>query len=141
VDVVPTLATDARRVTRPRPVLAAAVLAAALAGAWALVRPRRVVVEGASMEPTLAEGDRLLVVRAWRARPGDLVVLRDPREPRDSRRILVKRVTSVVGDDVMVHGDNPAASTDSRAFGPVSRRALLGRVLRRYQRGDLQPPR
>jgi nickel-type superoxide dismutase maturation protease len=120
-------------VTRvPRPLLALGALGVALGGAlWAL-RPRRVVVEGASMEPTLDEGDRLLVVRTRKPSPGDLVALRDPR---DGRRLLVKRVTSVMGDDVMVHGDNPAASTDSRAFGPVSRRAVLGRVIRRYQRG------
>jgi nickel-type superoxide dismutase maturation protease len=118
--------------------LAALATAAVVVAAWMLMRPRRVVVEGASMEPTLAEGDRLFVVRARRAAPGDLVVLRDPR---DGRRILVKRVTSVVGDDVMVHGDNPTASTDSRAFGPVARRALMGRVVRRYQRGPHQPPR
>ena len=118
--------------------LAAALAAGALAAAWASVRPRRVVVEGASMEPTLGEGDRLFVVRAWRVAPGDLVVLRDPRE---GRRILVKRITSMVGDEVMVHGDNPLASTDSRAFGPVARRALLGRVVRRYQRGAPTPPR
>jgi len=126
-------------VTRAGRSLAAAAGLATVAGiAWVALRPRRVVVEGASMEPTLSEGDRLLVVRAWRARPGDLVVLRDPRE---GRRILVKRVTSVVGDDVTVHGDNPPASTDSRAFGPVPRRALVGRVLRRYQRGGPRPPR
>ncbi|HUO49335.1 MAG TPA: nickel-type superoxide dismutase maturation protease, partial [Acidimicrobiales bacterium] len=109
----------------PEATALAAVVAVAV---WVLVRPRRVVVEGASMEPTLAEGDRLLVVRARRPSPGDLVVLRDPRE---GRRTLVKRVTSVVGDEVMVHGDNPPASTDSRGGGPVPRRALLGRVVRR----------
>ena len=117
---------------------AAAGALAALAGTLVALRPRRVVVEGRSMEPTLAEGDRLLVVRAWRVGPGDLVAFHDPREPR---RLLVKRVTSILGDDVMVHGDNPPASTDSRAFGPVSRRALLGRVLRRYQRGAPQRSR
>jgi nickel-type superoxide dismutase maturation protease len=121
-----------------RRLIAAALVAGVVVTAWAWVRPRRVVVEGASMEPTLSHGDRLFVIRAWRLAPGDLVVLRDPRE---ARRILVKRVTSMVGDEVMVHGDNPPASTDSRAFGPVARRALLGRVVRRYQRGAPGPAR
>ncbi|HXX90516.1 MAG TPA: nickel-type superoxide dismutase maturation protease [Acidimicrobiales bacterium] len=105
-------------------------LAAALVAAVAVLRPRRVVVAGRSMEPDLRDGDRLVVVRARRLAPGDVVAVRDPRDPR---RLLVKRVTSMVGDDVMVHGDNPAASTDSRAFGPVSRRAVVGRVVRRYE--------
>jgi nickel-type superoxide dismutase maturation protease len=122
----------------PRPLLAAAAFAAGAGAALALARPRRVVVEGASMEPTLAEGDRLLVVRRRRLSPGDIVALRDPR---DGRRLLVKRVTSVMGGDVMVHGDNPTASTDSRAFGPVSRRAVVGRVVRRYGRGPVHGPR
>jgi mitochondrial inner membrane protease subunit 1 len=122
----------------PRTVLAAAAFVAGAGGSLALVRPRRVVVEGASMEPTLSAGDRLLMVRRRRLSPGDIVALRDPR---DRRRLLVKRVTSVVGDDVMVHGDNPTASTDSRAFGPVPRRAVVGRMVRRYGQGPVHGPR
>lgn len=110
------------------------VVVVGLAIAW---RPRRVVVEGASMEPALFEGDRLLVVRSRRVGPGDIVAVRDPRHPA---RLLVKRVTSVVGDEVTVHGDNASASTDSRVFGPLPRGALLGRVIRRYQRGQGRPP-
>jgi len=110
----------------------AGVAASVAVGALWVLRPRRVVVEGASMEPALAEGDRLLVLRSRRTVPGDLVALRDPR---DARRLLVKRVTSVAGDEVMVHGDNAPASTDSRVFGPVSRSAVVGRVVHRYQRG------
>jgi len=92
-------------------------------------RPRRVTVEGMSMEPTLAPGDRLLVVRSTHPRPGDLVVV---RPPGDARRVLVKRVSAVLGDEVVVRGDNPEASTDSRDFGPVPRQAVVGRVVRRY---------
>lgn len=121
----------------PLRVAVAVGVAVAVVGSLVAWRPRRVVVEGASMEPALAEGDRLLVVRRRRVGPGDVVALRDPRHPS---RLLVKRVTSVTGDEVMVHGDNASASTDSRAFGPVPRRALLGRVVRRYHRGRLRPP-
>jgi len=31
-----------------------------------------------------------------------------------------------------VRGDNPDASTDSRVFGPVRRRAVIGRAVYRY---------
>jgi nickel-type superoxide dismutase maturation protease len=80
------------------------------------------------MEPTLAPGDRVLVLRL-RVRPGDVVALRDPR---DEARTILKRVTAVDGDELTVLGDNAAASTDSRTFGPVPRSSVLGRVVYRY---------
>lgn len=99
------------------------------------------------MVPTLLPGDRVLV---WRGlgplrppiRVGDLVALVDPRDPR---RVMVKRVTGVAGLEVSVLGDNAAASTDSRHFGPVSAAAVHGRVVYRYlpeeRRGRLRTRR
>lgn len=89
------------------------------------------------MAPTLEPGDRLLVTRGRRARPGDLVALPDPRA---ADRLLVKRVGAVEGDTVTVLGDNPAASTDSRQFGPVPTRSLLGRVRYRYAPAERVSP-
>ena len=84
------------------------------------------------MRPTLEPGDRVVCVRVgWRrVRAGDLVALRDPRDGR----LLVKRVRSVdpATGAVVVAGDNPAASTDSRTFGAVDRRHLVGRAVYRY---------
>ena len=97
--------------------------------AGAALRPRRVVVEGPSMEPTLATGDRLVAARGRAARVGDVVAV---RRPGGDRRLMVKRVVAVRGDKVVVAGDNPARSTDSRSFGPVRRREILGRVVYRY---------
>ena len=86
---------------------------------------RLVVVDGDSMRPTLEPGDRLVVLRLP-PRVGDLVALQ--REGR----VLVKRVVALDGDQLVVHGDNAAASTDSRTFGPVAPSAVLGRVVYRY---------
>ncbi|MEO7837033.1 MAG: S26 family signal peptidase [Acidimicrobiales bacterium] len=83
---------------------------------------RRVEVFGDSMLPALRPGERLLVVRTRRARPGQLVVVRDPRV---GNRTLVKRVVAREGKVVEVVGDNGAVSTDSAAFGPVPVRALV----------------
>jgi len=48
------------------------------------------VVKGASMEPTLREGQRVLVLRrATGASRGDLVVFRNPNRPEE---VLIKRV-------------------------------------------------
>jgi nickel-type superoxide dismutase maturation protease len=119
---------------RPSPSgAAAAIVGAAVTGvavgAALCLRPRRVVVEGQSMAPTLEPGDRLLVLRRRVLSPGDVIALRDPRA-RD--RLLVKRVAALTGDTVNVRGDNQASSTDSRAFGAVDRRDVIGTVVRRY---------
>ncbi len=81
------------------------------------------------MEPVLMSGDRLLVLRRRRPRVGDIVAVADPRP---GGRLLVKRVVALQGDEVLVEGDNRSSSTDSRHFGPVDRRAVLGRAVYRY---------
>jgi nickel-type superoxide dismutase maturation protease len=114
-----------RRVIRP---------AAGAAFGLALVaggrRLRRVVVEGESMRPTLLPGDRLVVVRGLGAKEGDIVALRDPRQPS---RTIVKRVAGLTPDGrVIVSGDHPGASTDSRQFGSVPAALVVGRAVFRY---------
>jgi nickel-type superoxide dismutase maturation protease len=103
--------------------------AAVTSAAWRSARPRRVRVEGSSMTPTLQPGDRLLVTRALRLRVGALVAVPDPR---DRDRLLVKRITSIAAGGVRVEGDNQAASTDSRTFGPVPAASVVGKVRYRY---------
>jgi nickel-type superoxide dismutase maturation protease len=115
---------------RARPLRGVSVVGAlVLLAALSWVRPRRVVVAGASMEPTLSAGDRLLVGNRRSAKVGDIVALKDPM---DRRRVIVKRITAVRLHDVVVRGDNAEASVDSRSFGPVPKRAVIGKVLRRY---------
>ena len=89
----------------------------------------RVEVVGDSMLPALAPGDRLVVVRGGRAAVGDIVAVIDPRTPD---RTLVKRVAARRPEGVIVLGDNAAASTDSRALGPVAEAAIRGRAVYRY---------
>lgn len=54
------------------------------------------------MEPALHDGDWLLAVAGHPARPGQLVVVRDPG---DQRRLLVKRVLRSTTDGVEVESD------------------------------------
>jgi nickel-type superoxide dismutase maturation protease len=83
------------------------------------------------MLPALLPGDRLLLIPVRRIRAGDVVALPDPRQPD---RLLVKRAAAIDKDTgtVTVLGDNATASTDSRTFGPVDRRRLLGPAVYRY---------
>ena len=113
--------------------------------------PWRMAVVGRSMEPTLRDGDRILVLPAWtglrrRLRVGDLVVLRDPSGPR----LVVKRLAALpggqavvdgqpplqAGDGVIVLGDNAPASTDSKTYGAVDLRSVRGRAWYRYAPPD-----
>ena len=88
------------------------------------------------MTPTLLDGDRLVVLaRPWgtpsRAAVGDIVAVPDPRRPD---RVVVKRVASVEwsAGTLVVLGDSPDASTDSREFGAVPLASVIGRVVHRY---------
>ena len=89
----------------------------------------RVEVRGDSMRPALEPGDRLMIVRTRRFRPGHLVALADPRVPG---RLVVKRVSAASAAGVTVLGDNAGASTDSRQYGPVRLGSVRGRAVYRY---------
>jgi signal peptidase I len=96
------------------------------------------------MQPALEDGDHLLVSRlAYRlAAPkhGDIVLLRDPSRPGYE---CIKRIVGLPGEwvwgrwlgpaEYFVVGDNQPRSTDSRAFGPVTAGAILGRAWYRYR--------
>lgn len=91
-----------------------------------------VEVRGRSMLPTLLPGDRLLVARL-RPRPADVVLAADPRAPP---REMIKRVARIDASGIHLRGDNPAASTDARAFGPVPAAAVEWRAVLRYWPAD-----
>lgn len=101
---------------------------------WLARLRRRVRVTGASMSPLLRPGDEVLFApRAYRRRApraGEIVIVRHPE--REGVK-MVKRVTAVLPHDhYQIRGDNPAASTDSRTFGPVPREQILGQVISRF---------
>jgi len=129
-------------------------LAAATAGVIALAALRRrwvvVTVEGESMAPTYADGDRVLVRRvgADAVRAGQVVVVERP----EVRRCVIKRAVAVPGDPVPVDrvpllgsgperrvpegmlvllGDNAEDSYDSRRAGYFPAARLVGVVARR----------
>ena len=107
------------------------------------------VVQGASMDPTLKEGDRVLVdLWSYRRRAPlehEVVLVEGPNGVPMVKRVdagpLPRRdapfqspIRANEGDEdwFEVLGDNPGQSTDSRAFGPVPRSCFRGRVMLRY---------
>ena len=88
------------------------------------------------MAPSLLPGDRLLMRKISGRAPGvgQIVLLEDPRDPE---RLLIKRIGSVEGDQLWVFGDNQAASSDSRVFGPVHRSSIRSVLVRRYGRAPV----
>ncbi len=144
------------------------VLLASAIAAVVVLRRRFAIVEvlGASMEPTLKQGDRVVIRRFTQARRsrglrvGDIVVLREapPGCVAPSARIgprprwVIKRVVAVPGepvptwfdgvlakdvgrpvptDQMVVIGDNPHRSVDSRALGYIPIANVSGVMIRR----------
>ncbi len=88
------------------------------------------VVRGPSMEPTLVDGDRLVVLHGATPRVGGLAVLRLP-----DGVVGVKRVARRDGDGWYVVSDNGAVrALDSTVFGVIADSAVVARVLFRLPR-------
>ena len=112
-------------------------------GTLAFFVARRITVRGRSMAPALLPSERLLIDRLAyvrnRPRANDVVWVLHPSRPELR---MLKRLAGVPGDtfcgrtlkrgEYWVLGDNAEESTDSRVFGPVRRRDLLGRAWVRY---------
>jgi hypothetical protein len=79
------------------------------------------------MEPTLRDGDHLLVRWGSKPRVGRLVVVRWPGRP-----LSVKRAGLLSADGWWVERDNPAEGVDSWSAGPVPPSDVVAVVLCRY---------
>lgn len=84
------------------------------------------VVRGRSMEPTLRDGDRLLVRHGAAPRVGALAVVRLP-----DGVVAVKRVAHREGAGWWVERDNPVAGVDSWSVGAIADDDVVARVVTR----------
>ncbi len=92
------------------------------------------VVRGRSMEPTLHEGDRLLVLYGARPRRRRMALVRLPDGPHGPRPLAVKRIAwpDLTGRDAWwVASDNEREGVDSRTVGTIGAEDVLARVLLR----------
>ena len=82
------------------------------------------------MLPFLQTGDRVLVSKFSKAKLGDTVVLHNPQE--DKRiKYLVKKITNIKNDQIYVEGINKIESIDSKMFGWISIRNIIGKVIKK----------
>lgn len=86
------------------------------------------------MIPQLKPGDEVLVdMRVYQKKSpqrGEVVVAQRPDRPEIT---MIKRVAEVLEDGrLILLGDNPQASSDSRSFGPVPRANIVGKVTSRF---------
>ena len=97
-----------------------------------LSRYGTVTVSGASMAPTLNEGDWVVV--RWRPRRkklevGNIVVIERDDQPGIQ---YIKRITKIEKKRFWVEGDNSEPSIDSRSWGFLTRKEIIGKFLFRY---------
>ena len=99
---------------------------------WVLGKRWRVRVDGNSMLPTLKPGEDVLLLpvsRMTAIAPGDIVVCFHPQRPALR---MVKRVSETFYDGgCYVLSDNAAEGSDSRSFGVVDRKLIVGLVTSR----------
>jgi len=102
------------------------------------------LVSGASMEPTYHNGDYLIVDEisylASEPKKDDVIIFRYPKDPKV---FFIKRIIGLPNEDVSVNGkevrlgddeyfvmgDNRDFSSDSRDWGPVPKKMIVGRSL------------
>jgi nickel-type superoxide dismutase maturation protease len=99
---------------------------------WLTGRRKIFRVEGASMSPALKDGELVLIDRTVLPNAGDIVLADHPY--KKSVKIL-KRLTAFTDNGEMIlSGDNPHESTDSRTFGSVPRSNFIGVVTSRLKK-------
>ncbi len=94
---------------------------------------KKLKIKGISMQPTLNSGEEFLMnPHAYIKRSpqvNDIVVILHPQQP--SLRII-KRIAKIEkGDRYFLLGDNLSHSDDSRSFGLIERKQILGKLTTR----------
>ncbi len=111
-------------------------VARATSGGGRPVRLGLAVVRGRSMEPTLYDGDRLVMLHGAAPRAGGLAVVRLP-----DGVVAVKRAVRREPGGWWVERDNRLMGVDSWTVGVVGDSDVVGRVLVRLPRRPGRAPR
>ena len=96
-----------------------------------LGRRRAVLVEGDSMLPNLKNGDGILINADAKIAAGDIVLAKHPFKKSVN---ILKRLSEIdENGNYFLIGDNPPESTDSRTFGAISAKHILGKAVCRLK--------
>jgi nickel-type superoxide dismutase maturation protease len=90
-------------------------------------------VSGLSLWPSYNDGDYVLVAPPFLAgniRAGDVVVFHRP----DNGRTTIKQVDRILADSTLFVLGTHDHSVDSRRFGPISRKSVVGKVVWHFKR-------
>lgn len=92
-----------------------------------------IVASGESMLPTIEDGDFLLIYKSKRIKYNDIYVI-DLYIPNTYHNLVVKRITdsktALLGELIWIEGDNKSKSYDSRMFGYIESKYIVGRVIK-----------
>lgn len=75
------------------------------------------------MLPTLRPNNIVVALKLGRLQNGDIVVA------KVGQREVIKRIADIKNGDYFLVGDNLEASTDSRSYGHISDKYILGKVI------------
>lgn len=94
----------------------------------------RFIVEGNSMLPSYKSGEHLLInkiiYKIRSPKRGEVIVARHPKE---KNILLLKRINDFVGPtSFVVISDNQDEGTDSRFFGAIKQKDIVGKVFFKY---------
>ena len=90
---------------------------------WLIGKRKRFRVTGNSMLPTLQQGDIVLLSKKFDTiQIGDIIVFSHPK----TNKKIIKRLQKKEGNKLFLEGDNLKESTDSREFGWIDQKDILG---------------
>ena len=96
-----------------------------------LGRRRAILVEGDTMLPSLKNGDGDLIDPDAEIAAGDIIIAKHPFK---KSVIILKRLAEIdENGNYFLVGDNPSESTDSRTFGAISAKHILGKAVCRLK--------
>ncbi len=89
------------------------------------------LVEGDSMFPALKDGDLVLINPYADLAIGDIVLAQHPFKQSVK---IIKRIKEISPEGkYYLVGDNPSGSSDSRSFGAISAKDILGKAVCRLK--------